>query len=31
MKFILKIEIADVDKIDAGDINDEIPENGVAS
>jgi len=31
MKFILKIEIADVDKIDAGDIDDEIPENGVAS
>ena len=31
MKYILKIEIADVDKIDAGDINDEIPENGVAS
>ncbi len=31
MKFILKIEIADVDKIDAGDINDEIPENGVTS
>ena len=31
MKFILKIEIADVDKIDAGDIDDEIPENGVTS
>jgi C4-dicarboxylate transporter DctQ subunit len=31
MKFILKIEIADVDKIDAGDIDDGIPENGVAS
>jgi len=31
MKFILKIEIADVDKIDAGDIDDEFPENGVAS
>jgi TRAP-type C4-dicarboxylate transport system permease small subunit len=31
MKFILKIEIADVDKIDAGDIEDEFPENGVTS
>ena len=31
MKFIFKIEIADVDKIDAGDIDDEIPETGVTS
>ena len=31
MKFFLKIEIADVDKIDAGDIDDEIPESGVPS
>lgn len=31
MKFIFKIEIADVDKIDAGDIDDEVPENGVPS
>jgi TRAP-type C4-dicarboxylate transport system permease small subunit len=31
MKFVFKIEIADVDKIDAGDIDDEIPENGVTS
>ena len=31
MKFIFKIEIADVDKIDAGGIDDEIPETGVTS
>ena len=31
MKHILKIEIADVDKIDTGDIEDEIPEGGVNS
>ncbi len=31
MKYILKIEIADVDKIDTGDIDDEHPESGVAS
>ena len=31
MKHILKIEIADVDKIDTGDIDDEIPESGVKS
>ena len=29
MKHVLKIEIADVDKIDTGDIEDEIPESGV--
>jgi TRAP-type C4-dicarboxylate transport system permease small subunit len=31
MKHVLKIEIADVDKIDMGDIDDEIPESGVNS
>ena len=31
MKYILKIEIADVDKIDTGDIDDENPASGVAS
>jgi len=31
MKHVLKIEIADVDKIDTGDIEDEIPESGVTS
>jgi hypothetical protein len=31
MKHILKIEIADVDKIDTGEIDDEIPESGVQS
>ena len=31
MKYILKIEIADVDKIDTGEIDDEIPESGVRS
>jgi len=31
MKHILKIEIADVDKIDTGDIEDDIPESGVPS
>ncbi len=31
MKYVLKIEIADVDKIDTGDIEDEIPESGVTS
>jgi len=31
MKHVLKIEIADVDKIDTGDMDDEIPEGGVQS
>jgi C4-dicarboxylate transporter DctQ subunit len=31
MKYILKIEIADVDKIDTGNMDDEIPESGVNS
>jgi hypothetical protein len=31
MKHVLKIEIAVVDKIDTGDIEDEIPESGVTS
>ncbi len=31
MKHILKIEIADVDKIDTGDLDDANPERGVAS
>ena len=31
MKHILKIEIADVDKIDTGDIDDEVPESVVNS
>ena len=31
MKHILKIEIADVDKIDTGDEDDELPESGVHS
>ena len=31
MKYVLKIEIADVDKIDTGDIENEIPESGVTS
>ena len=31
MKYILKIEIADVDKIDTGEIDDELPESGVRS
>lgn len=31
MKYVLKIEIADVDKIDTGDEDDELPESGVAS
>ncbi len=31
MKYILKIEIEDVDKIDTGDLDDENPESGVAS
>ena len=31
MKHILKIEIADVDKIDTGDADDELPESGVKS
>jgi len=31
MKYVLKIEIADVDKIDTGDTDDENPESGVAS
>jgi hypothetical protein len=31
MKYILKIEIADVDKIDTGDVDDEISEGKVTS
>jgi C4-dicarboxylate transporter DctQ subunit len=31
MKHILKIEIADVDKVDTGDLDDEAPESGVKS
>lgn len=31
MKYFLKIEIADVDKVDTGNLDDESPENGVAS
>ncbi len=31
MKYVLKIEIADVDKIDTGDTDDENPESGVRS
>ena len=31
MKYVLKIEIEDVDKIDTGDLDDENPESGVAS
>ncbi len=31
MKHVFKIEIADVDKIDTGDEDDEIPESGVTS
>lgn len=31
MKHVLKIEIADVDKIDTGEVDDELPESGVAS
>ena len=31
MKHILKIEIADVDKIDTGDMDAEVPESGVKS
>ena len=31
MKHILKIEIADVDKIDTGNLDDESPESGVTS
>ncbi len=31
MKYVLKIEIEDVDKIDTGDLDDENPESGVTS